>query len=72
MSMRGMEKLHDFLFSEGREVRNIKFFPGSNRDLTQEQLAAAAHGLLAAIVAAPRNAPPVSGLEPLPASVAFL
>ena len=62
MSMRSMDRLHDFLTSGGRELVNVKFFPGSNRGLNPELLAAAAHSLLSEIMASPVNRPPVSGI----------
>jgi hypothetical protein len=37
-----MECLHSFLNEEGRELRNIKFFPGTSRGLTKDQMVRAA------------------------------
>lgn len=64
MTMRSMDQLHDFLSSGKRELVNVKFFPGSNRGLTSEQLASAALELLADQDTDLTNSPPVSGLAP--------
>jgi hypothetical protein len=64
MTMRSMDQLHDFLSSGKRELVNVKFFPGSNRGLTSEQLASAAMELLSDKDSDLTNNPPVSGVEP--------
>jgi hypothetical protein len=62
MPERGMEKLHSLLVAEGRELVNIKFFPGSDRGLTADQLAEAAQAALAAALNSELvDNPPVSG-----------
>ena len=58
--------LNSLLFEEGRELVNIKFFPGSNRGLTSEQLAGAtASAIRSAIDKGPLNNPPRTGAEKL-------
>lgn len=53
------DKLHSLLFSEGRELVNIKFFPGSDRGLTAARLKdAAAQALSAAMSGEIVNNPP--------------
>lgn len=62
MTVRGLEKLHSLLNSEGRELVNIKFFPGSDRSLTPDQLAEAANeALSAALKEELVDRPPISG-----------
>lgn len=62
MTVRGLEKLHSLLNAEGRELVNIKFIPGTDRGLTPEQLAEAAHTALSAALAGNLvDAPPLSG-----------
>lgn len=61
MSKRSVDELHRFLISGSRELVNVKFFPGTDRGLTSDQLAAAAHELLESIMANPVNRPPLSG-----------
>ena len=39
MAENRVEQLHSFLSEEGRELVNIKFFPGRDPKLTDEQLA---------------------------------
>lgn len=54
--------LHSFLFEEGRELVNIKFFPGSDRGLTKDQLeAAASDALRRAFEGGLVNNPPFTG-----------
>ena len=38
MSTSRMEQLHSFLTEEGRELDNVKFFPGTARGLTSDQI----------------------------------
>lgn len=62
MSKSGMEKLHSLLFGEGRELVNIKFFPGSDRELTADRLCNAAADALRIVLNGDRqDTPPVSG-----------
>ncbi len=44
--MKGMERLHCLLNDKGRQLVNVKFFPGSGRGLTDSQLAEAACEML--------------------------
>jgi hypothetical protein len=37
-----MECLHSFLNEGGRELKNVKFFPGTSRGLTGDQMVSAA------------------------------
>lgn len=54
------DTLHSLLFAEGRELVNIKFFPGSDRGLTAARLKeAAAQALNAALSGDLVNNPPV-------------
>jgi len=54
--------LHSLLFAEGRELVNIKFFPGSDRGLTPARLKdAAAAALAAAFAGDVVNTPPSRG-----------
>ncbi len=39
MAVDRVEELHALLNAEGRELVNIKFIPGTSRELTVEQLA---------------------------------
>jgi hypothetical protein len=62
MTEGGMARLHSLLFTGERELVNIKFFPGSDRGLTPDQLGEAAHkALSAALAAGPVDNPPLSG-----------
>ena len=62
MNERGMEKLRAFLFRNGRKLVNIKFFPGTGRGLTADQMGAAAEAALASALASDmKNLPPKSG-----------
>lgn len=64
MSERGMERLHALLFSGERELVNIKFFPGSDRSLTADQLADAAQAAISAALAGELvDVPPISNRE---------
>lgn len=58
----GMEKLHSLLFEEGRGLENIKFFPGTDRGLTPDQMCEAAQAAIhAALARGPHDNPPTSG-----------
>jgi hypothetical protein len=62
-NMSGTEKLTALLFNEGRELANIKFFPGSKKGLTVDELhGAAADAIRSAIEGGLVNTPPMSGL----------
>lgn len=54
--------LHSLLFDEGRQLENIKFFPGTKRGLTGVELCSAADiALRAALESGPVDCAPVSG-----------
>lgn len=56
------KSLHSLLFEEGRELVNIKFFPGTDRGLTPARLKEAAHkAIRSALEGGLRNSPPTSG-----------
>jgi hypothetical protein len=58
----GKEKLLSLLFGEGRELVNIKFFPGTDRGLTSDQLCGEAESMLrAAMNGNLVDNPPLSG-----------
>lgn len=62
MTERDMGKLHALLFEQGRELVNIKFFPGTDRGLTPSQLCdAAASAIASALAKGPKDNPPRSG-----------
>ncbi|MGA1801108.1 hypothetical protein [Rhizobium sp. HT1-10] len=64
MTEQTKSKLHSLLFEEGRELVNIKFFPGSNRGLTSAKLSdAAADMLRSAMVGGLKNEPPRTGMK---------
>lgn len=54
--------LHSLLFEEGRELENIKFFPGDSRGLTAEQLKDAAASSIARALKSGGNVPPRTGV----------
>lgn len=55
-------RLHSLLFAEGRELVNIKFFPGSDRGLTAGRMQdAAATAISAALASDMTNLPPIVG-----------
>lgn len=63
MSEGSVEKLHSLLNDEGRELVNVKFFPGLARGLTSEKMAEAARVALASAQSSNlRNAPPATGV----------
>jgi hypothetical protein len=63
MTERGVEKLHTLLFGGERELVNIKFFPGSDRGLTADQLAGAAESAISSVLAGDlADNPPLSGV----------
>lgn len=56
------DRLDSILFGEGRELINIKFFPGTDRGLTASQLRdAAADALEAVFKGGCKHQPPVTG-----------
>ena len=59
--MSAKEKLRTFLFEEGRELINIKFFPGTRKDLTAEEMLEAAHAVLVEALTAPDQSAPHTG-----------
>jgi hypothetical protein len=62
MTERGVDKLHSLLFGGERELVNIKFFPGSDRGLTADQLAGEAESAIsAAFSEGLKDNPPLSG-----------
>jgi hypothetical protein len=63
MTERGVEKLHTLLFGGERELVNIKFFPGSDRGLTADQLAGEAESSISTALAGDLvDNPPLSGV----------
>jgi len=64
MAESGKEKLLSLLFQEDRELVNIKFFPGTERGLTSDQLCGEAGTMLrAALAGGLVDNPPLSGRE---------
>ncbi len=62
MSSNGMEELHSFLNSEGRELANIKFLPGTSRDITKEKMTKEARASLGRVFASGlKHEPPCVG-----------
>lgn len=58
------DKLHSLLFEGVRELVNIRFFPGTNRGLTDQQMRdEAAIGIAAAFERGSIDSPPMSGQE---------
>ncbi len=65
MEAKAQDKLHSLLFEEGRELVNIKFFPGTDRGLTLARMRDAAHRAIeSALKSGPINSPPSCGREP--------
>lgn len=66
MNESGKMKLHSLLFSGEKELRNVKFFPGTGRGLTADELAGAAAEALGCAVNAWQvgepSCPPVTGI----------
>jgi hypothetical protein len=63
MTERGMEKLQSLLFAGEKKLVNIKFFPGSDRGLTADQLAGAAELAISTALAGDlTDNPPLSGV----------
>lgn len=58
------DTLHSLLFDEGRELVNIKFFPGTDRGLTPARLKEAANkAIRAAMAGGLKNVPPSTGRQ---------
>ena len=54
--------LHSLLFEEGRELVNIKFFPGTDRGLTANQLSDAAAAVIRSVLSREMSHnPPTTG-----------
>ncbi len=70
MNESGMKKLHTLLFDGEGELVNVKFFPGSGRGLTRDQLADAGADMISAAREAWKNGmpsnPPKTGVEKTP------
>ena len=62
--MGSMETLTGFLFVEGREVKNVKFFPGDSSEMTRDQFVVAVTNFLGELLKAPANRPPSTGMKP--------
>jgi hypothetical protein len=71
MSSTGIESLKSFLFEQERILVNIKFHPGTGRDLTPAELAGAAAAALESAMSIP-DSPPHSGLTRAFARDAFV
>ncbi len=64
MSTNAMECLHSFLNEEGRELKNIKFIPGTARGLTGDQMMdAACSAIKNAFARGLPDEPPETGKE---------
>lgn len=61
MTAQGGDRLDSLLFQEGRELENIKLFPGDDPGLTSHDLRDAAADVIAAALANPKNNPPETG-----------
>jgi len=62
MSVNGMESLHSFLNEEGRELVNVKFFPGTGRGVRPETVAKEAQACIKrAFASGLADNPPMSG-----------
>ena len=62
MSLSGKESLLSLLFDHGRELTNIKFFPGTARGITADQMCeAATNAIKSALAKGPVDDPPLSG-----------
>lgn len=59
-----IDRLDSILFNEGRELINIKFFPGTDRGLTVSQLRdSAAEALDSVMKGGCKHVPPVTGKQ---------
>ncbi len=64
MTNAAQDSLHSLLFKEGKELENIKFFPGTDRGLTAEKLRNAADAVIrAALDKGPVDDAPVTGRQ---------
>jgi hypothetical protein len=62
MQESGKQMLVSLLFTEGRKLENLKFFPGTDRGLTAERMcAAAANAFATALAGGLVDNPPTSG-----------
>lgn len=59
---KGMDQLQALLSGDGRELINVKFFPGNGRAVTADQLGEAACELLGSDFANLVDNPPISGI----------
>lgn len=58
----GKQKLLSLLFGEGRKLVNIKFFPGTDRGITSDQLCGEAEAMIRAALSGNLvDKPPLSG-----------
>ncbi len=65
MNMSAKDRLFSLLFGGERELVNIKFFPGSGKDLTVDRLFEEAHSALQqALDPAVKSTPPQTGRKP--------
>jgi len=67
MNESGKQQLHSLLFSGEKELKNVKFFPGTGRGLTADKLAGAAadalHTAFSAREAGAPSNPPVTLMQ---------
>lgn len=62
MSENRIEALHTLLNSDGRTLLNVKFFPGTARGLTKEEVARETQAAVGRVFASGlRDEPPLSG-----------
>jgi cytosine/adenosine deaminase-related metal-dependent hydrolase len=59
MSVNGTGTLHSFLNQDGRELMNVKFFPGTARGLTLEQVESAARASIERALESGVDSPPI-------------
>lgn len=67
MNESGKERLHSLLFGGEKKLGNVKFFPGTGRELTADRLAGAAADAMKAAMdawqAGVPSRPPATGLR---------
>lgn len=63
--MSGMERLQTLLFDQGRELVNLKFLPGTDRNLSPDEFAGVVCDVLNEVFARGEfvDNPPVTGLK---------